>query len=50
MRTLTRWLRPSRSEVVTFCEACGQVCTAACRAATRLDRARTTALRRRRPR
>ncbi|MCW3816150.1 hypothetical protein ONA91_17035 [Micromonospora sp. DR5-3] len=29
---------------VTFCESCGQVCTAACRADARYERTRTTAL------
>jgi len=27
----------------TFCERCGQVCTAECRSAARLDRVRTAA-------
>jgi hypothetical protein len=28
---------------VTFCEGCAEVCTAECRSAARLDRARTAA-------
>ncbi|MFG1955832.1 hypothetical protein [Micromonospora sp. NPDC048830] len=32
------------AEDVTLCESCGQICTAACRAYTHYDRARTTAL------
>ncbi len=45
-RLLRRLRRAARPEGVTFCEACGQACTATCRSAALADRTRTEALRR----
>lgn len=36
--------RAASDRNVTFCETCGQVCTATCRAEARYDRTRTAAL------
>ncbi|WP_262282235.1 hypothetical protein [Micromonospora sp. MA102] len=44
MIKLFRPRRSARNQGVTFCEPCGQVCTAACRADARYERNRTAAL------
>lgn len=36
--------REVESRSASLCESCGQVCTSACRAETRYERTRTTAL------
>lgn len=41
---LHRVARGSGAVTAQFCESCSQVCTDACRADARRDRARTTAL------
>jgi uncharacterized cysteine cluster protein YcgN (CxxCxxCC family) len=37
--------RRATASPVSFCDSCGQVCTAACRAETHRDRTRTDVLR-----
>ncbi|MGW5671795.1 hypothetical protein [Micromonospora sp. NPDC003776] len=44
MIKLFRHRRPSDASNVTFCDSCGQVCTAACRADAHHERARTLVL------
>ncbi|WP_192579779.1 hypothetical protein [Micromonospora sp. AMSO31t] len=44
MIKLFRQRRTTRNQGVTFCEPCGQVCTAACRADARYERNRIAAL------
>jgi len=44
MLTSLRRRRAARLAGTTFCEACGSVCAAACRAQAHLDRVRTQAL------
>lgn len=44
MRALARLFTRSVPSSVTLCEACGEVCTPACRAAARADRQRTDVL------
>jgi hypothetical protein len=44
MRSLLRRVRAARLAGTTFCEPCGQACTAACRSAARLARARDRAI------
>jgi uncharacterized cysteine cluster protein YcgN (CxxCxxCC family) len=44
MFAFLRRRRTAELSTVSFCDGCGQVCTAGCRSAARYDRVRTAAL------